>query len=89
MYCFYLPRSSDPILVVLLVAIQFLLSVDVLGVLVLLSTVVVSYSSLSASVLVLFSLYIVRSSSGITSLLGILVLIYAFDTAASSAILSL
>jgi hypothetical protein len=76
-------------LILLLVATQSILSVDVIGILAILTTLVLSYASLSASILILASIYIVRTGSGITSLLGILILIYSFDTAASSAILSL
>ena len=81
------PRSA--LLAVSLLVAQFLLSVDVLSVLVATTGIVISYSSLSASVLLLFTYFVTRSTSQLSSLLGILVLVVAFDTASSSAILSL
>lgn len=83
---------SSPVALLLAVSLlvaQFLLSVDVLSVLVATTGIVVSYSSLSASILLLFTYFVTRSTSQLSSLLGILILIVAFDTASSSSVLSL
>jgi hypothetical protein len=79
----------DLLLAVSLLVAQFLLSVDVLSVLVATTGIVVSYSSLSASILLLFTYFVTRSTSQLSSILGILILVVAFDTASSSAVLSL
>jgi hypothetical protein len=76
-------------LLVTLIGIQFIISVDVLPVLFFSSIAVVSYASLAGSCLLLLACYLVRNSSLLVSVLGLFCLVYAFDTASSTAIASL
>jgi hypothetical protein len=76
-------------LLIVLIGLQFIMSVDVLSILFCTSLVIVSYTSLLGACLLLLVFYFVRSSNFLISVLGLFALIYALDTAACSAIASL
>jgi hypothetical protein len=77
------------IVLVLILAVQYLVCVDVLGLMLGLCTAVTSYASVASSVVLLMSVYVVRSTNMFTTVLGVVLLAYALDSTPSSALCSL
>jgi hypothetical protein len=70
-------------------AVQYVVCVDVLGLMLGLCTAVTSYTSVASSIVLLLSIYVVRSTNMLTSVLGVVLMSWALDCTPTSALSAL